>query len=233
MAIAKGQTNCRAERDTTLFGFNDLLKIANDSKLGNEAHIKANLYDIITNNDDSPEEKNTQKRPLEEALNSQEESDIRIRRAILMGLFSFWEISLKELCQYYDIALNKKGKKNNSNQQTGNSRNKKSRFYSSDYLWSIFYDNIPEDANLIDTNIGELRNYMTHGDADNDRQQAIKNLAETHPEFDIKEGYEAHLASYQGLLKIKELIESTLNQIETYIKENQNPKRNADDETQE
>lgn len=219
MAISNGMTNCESERIITADGFEDLLIVVLNSKKENEVHIKSALYDIISNSYDSDEEKEAQKIPYIEALNNQEESDIRIRRAILTGLFSFWEISLKELCRYFKIHVTKNGNKS-PRKDTTKSSNKKTndRFISADYVASIYEQNIPYNVKLIDTSIRALRNYFTHGSADEQRRNIIGTLSSNHPEYGIVVGDQIYLSSYDGLYNIKNLIVSTLDDTEKFMR---------------
>ena len=226
MAIGEGITNCQNEREITATGFRDLLKVVQNAKNLTESNIKAILYDIITNPFDNPEEKNCQKRPLEDTLNEQEETDIRIRRAILIGLFAFWEVSIKEICEYYKVPIKKNnGQKEKTWNKSENpdikynsvKEEKKPMYNSTDYISSIYDNDIPENVKIIDPSIKELRNFMTHGSTSEKRNQIIETLADNHPEFDIKTGDSVYLSSYDGLVKITELIETTLNSTEKYI----------------
>lgn len=219
MAVAKGITNCQSEREITATGFKDLLNVVQNAKDINESNIKAKLYDIITNPFDSPEEKDCQKQPFENALSEQEESDIRIRRVILIGIFAFWEISLKEICSFYKIPIIKNRGKKEETTNTKNNSNKKVKeplYISRDYINAIYDNNIPENVKIIDSGIKQLRNFMTHGSANKDRFRIIKTLAENHPEFGIKIEDSICLSSYDGLAKMTELIETTLTSTEKY-----------------
>lgn len=214
MTIAKGRTNCEAERDTMVQGFHELLKVLKHAKNQTEILAKAALYDIANDKSLSDEERWSQMRPFNEMLSEQEESDIRIRRTVLIGLFSFWELSLKDLCEYYKINVTKakKNKKENKSKRESN-------LSENDYLNAIFRDNRPEIIGLISSQIKELRNYMTHGSADQDRQEIIDNLIKTHPDFCISkicDGY--YISSYDGLDEMLKTITDGLTDAETTAK---------------
>lgn len=209
MAFAKGRTNCEAERDIIVQGYTDLLKVLNHAKHQKETGIKAELYDIIIDTAISDEERQTQMSPFYEVLSEQEETDRRIRRSILIGLFSFWELSLKEVCEYYklDVAVAKdpKPKKNNKSQ------NNEPHYGESDYLKAIFHTERPDKVDVISSKIKELRHYMTHGTDGVARKLAIENLMSTHPEFCIsKEGGDYFITSYHGLEQILTIIKECL-----------------------
>lgn len=206
MTIAKGRTNCEAERDTMVQGFHELLKVLKHAKSQTEIQAKAALYDIANDKSLSNEERWSQMRPFNEMLSEQEESDIRIRRTILIGLFSFWELSLKDLCEYYKINVTKaKNVKKESNSK------KRSNFSENDYLNAIFPSTRPENIGLISSQIKELRHYMTHGSGGEDRQAIIDNLITSHPDLCVSKfcgGYT--ISSYDGLDKMLQIINDGL-----------------------
>lgn len=198
MTIAKGRTDCESEREIFVQGFKDLLRVLMTAKKQTEEHAKAALYDIINDNTLSDEERWVQMKPFNDLLSEQEETDIRIRRNILIGLFAFWELSLKEICEYYKIVVGipKIEKKNNEGKAP-----KENGFYKvSDYIKAIFPSELPNAVKLISNQIRELRNYMTHGSADEKRKVIIDKLMDSHPEFCIaKKCGDYHISSYDGL----------------------------------
>ena len=206
MTIAKGRTNCEAERSTIAQGFHELLKVLKHAKNQTEVHAKAALYDIANNKSLSDEERCSQMRSFNEMLSNQEESDIRIRRTILIGLFSFWELSLKDLCEYYKITIIKA--KNIIKE--GKSK-KCPNLNDNDYLNAIFPNGRPNNIGLISSQIKELRHYMTHGSANEDRQVIIDNLIEAHPDLCISKICDDYtISSYDGLNKMLQIINDSL-----------------------
>lgn len=198
MSFAKGRTNCEAERDVIVQGFNDLLQVLKQAKNQKEIGIKSELYDIITNQSISEEEKYTQKKPFDDLLSESEEFDKRIRRTILIGLFSFWELSLKGICDYYKIDV-ETAKLNNS-QKEKHPKNKTPRISENDYLNAIFKAERPKEVSVISSTIKELRHYMTHGSADDDRKAVIDSLISSHPEFSVSKTQDGYfINSYDGL----------------------------------
>ena len=195
--IAKGRSDCEAERDTIVQGFNDLLRVLKDAKNRTEEHAKAALYDIIHDESLSDEERRTEMKGYTDLLSEQEETDIKIRRTILIGLFSFWETSLRNICDYYKIAV----KKANIRKTPNKLKPDKEPIYNvTDYLTAIFHSNLPDTLELINSKIKELRNYMTHGSADAERMAIVDSLITDHPEFGIrKTANHYHIASYDGL----------------------------------
>lgn len=198
MTIAKGRTDCESEREIIVQGFNDLLRVLKDAKKQTEEHAKAALYDIINDNTLSDEERWTQMKPFNDLLSEQEETDIRIRRTLLIGLFSFWELSLKEVCEYYKLDIAKvKGEKQKKKKE---SQKGEPHYTENDYLKAIFHTERPEKIDVISSKIKQLRNYMTHGSAGEKRRNIIDNLMALHPEYCIARncgGY--HISSYDGL----------------------------------
>lgn len=198
MTIAKGRTDCESEREIIVQGFNDLLKVLKDAKKQTEEHAKSALYDIINEHTLSDDERWSQMKPFNDLLSEQEETDIRIRRTILIGLFSFWELSLKDICGYYklDVGMPKREKKNNKGKTP-----KENGFYKvNDYIKTIFPSELPNTVELISYQIRDLRNYMTHGSADEKRKGIIDKLMDSHPEFCIaKKCGDYHISSYNGL----------------------------------
>lgn len=205
MVVAKGRTDCEAERDTIVQGFNDLLTVLKQAKAQIEVQAKASLYDVINDKSLSKEEQYCQMVPFKDLLSEQEEADIRIRRAILIGLFSFWELSVKDICEYYNINVgdNKSIKKTPANKSTKDDQSLK--LY--DYVKAIFPAELPYKVHLISLYIRELRNYMTHGSATDRRQVVIENLIAEKPDFFIRNTLDEYIiTSYDGLKNILNVI---------------------------
>lgn len=217
MSIAKGRTNCEAERDAIVQGFNDLLRVLKQAKHQKEIGIKSELYDIISDHSISEEEKDTQKKPFYDLLSESEDTNTRIRRTILIGLFSFWELSLKGICDYYKIDV-ETAKLNNS-QKEKHPKNKTPRISENDYLNAIFKAERPKEVSVISSTIKELRNYMTHGSADDDRKAVIDSLISSHPEFCISKTQDGYVIdSYDGLDHILNIIIEGLCRVEATAK---------------
>lgn len=216
MAIAKGCTDCESEREIIIQGFNDLLRVLMEAKKQKEEHAKAALYDIINNNTLSDEERWTQMKPFNDLLSEQEETDIRIRRNILIGMFAFWELSLKDICGYYKIEV---GATKEPKAQNDKEPPKGERTYVNDYINAIFRLERPNVVELIITEIKELRNYMTHGSAYKKRRCIIDKLMASHPEYYIANNCgNYHISSYKGLDNILRNIYDGLQIAETVTK---------------
>lgn len=221
MKIAKGRTDCEAERDTIVLGFNDLLSVLQYSKIQTEEHAKAALFDIIHNKTLSEEERLDQMKPYRDLLSEQEEKDIRIRRTILIGLFAFWELSLKNICEYYRINVGAtKGEKVS---KSYNIKNGHCKYKVNDYTSALFPFRSPDIVEFISSQIKGLRNYMTHGSADEKRQAVIDSLIAAHPEFYIsKNGNDYYISSYNGFESILKNISDGLQFAEKVAKDIQN-----------
>lgn len=217
MSIAKGRTDCEAERDTIVQGFNDLLRVLKDAKTRTEEYAKAALYELLQDKTLSEEERFTQMKPFYDLLSEQEETDIRIRRTILIGMFSFWELSLKDICGYYRIDV--KATKGQKSPKEGKTKTGNTVYNVNDYMSAIFRLGKPDVVRLISTEIKELRNYMTHGSADEKRQRIIDNLMAAHPEFCItKVCGDYHINSYNGFDSLLKSISEGLQCAETAAK---------------
>ncbi len=217
MTIARGRTDCEAERDTVVQGFRELLKVLKLAKNQTEVQAKAALYDIINDKSLSDEERCSQMRPFNDLLSIQEDLDIKIRRTILIGLFSFWELSLKNICEYYKIDVaTEKGTKQ---KKVCDSKTAKTRNGENDYLNAIFRNKRPSKVGLISSQFKELRNYMTHGSADENRQAIIDNLITAYPDFCIsKISGSYYITSYDGLNKMLKIINDSVIDAETTAK---------------
>lgn len=217
MSFAKGRTNCEAERDMIVQGFNDLLQVLKQAQKQKEIGIKSEVYDIITDQSISEEEKYTQKKPFYDLLSESEETNIRIRRTILIGLFSFWELSLKGIFDYYNIDV--EAAKLNNSQKKKQSKDKTPRLSENDYLNAIFKTERPKEVGFISSTIKELRNYMTHGSADDDRKAVIDSLISSHPEFCVSKTQDGYfINSYDGLDHILNIIIEGLCSVEATAK---------------
>ncbi|MCM1139922.1 MAG: hypothetical protein NC453_15255 [Muribaculum sp.] len=199
----------QAEREIVIQGFREQLEIVEQSQIAQEQSVKAKLYDIITDNLITEEEKHSIEFPYLKILEDLEERHIRIRRSIFIGLYSFWEVSLMNMS---DCQIANSG--NTVQEQTKKNLQKK-RLGASDYLSIIYGENIPESVDIINNNIRELRNYMVHGSNNPKRKEAIEELMEKRSEFHIKvSAGEYYFDDYEGLIKVLDSFERELNDIE-------------------
>lgn len=200
--IANGKTNCEAERNLIAQGFSDILNVLKSAKDVIEMQAKTAIHDIINDKSIDPEERKSIIQPHYDLIKNQEETAIRICRTVLIGLFSFWELSLKDICGNYGFELSEKAV---------NTKSDKTKYGENDYLNAIFQSKRPQIIGLISSKIKELRNYMTHGSLEKGRQDIIDQLMADNPNFGIikvQAGYV--LNSYDGMENILHAINEGL-----------------------
>lgn len=208
MAISKGLTICKTERDLILQGFKEQLQILADSQNGQENLLKARLYDIIKDSSLPDEEKQTLKRPYLSQLEELMGYHIRIRRSLFIGLYSFWEVSLMDIVNTHIPTV----------VEAARISKKSTNFGASDYLKLIYTDKLPSPVSLIDNNIREFRNYMAHGVIKEKQEQLLNDLATAHPEFGIKAICKDYFISeYKGLFEFLSLLYRELDRAENQI----------------
>lgn len=209
MAIAKGLSNNQAERNVVMQGFYEQLEIAQQSQYAQEASIKVKLYDIIEDNELGEEEKQSLKKPLINELEEIENRHIRIRRSILIGLYSFWEVSLNDILSSLPSVFHHP---NNEPQQKDRISQKSKAW---EYLNQIYGENIPDTSLLINGAIRKCRNYMVHGQLSSSQEKVIKSLEMSNPEFCISViGGNCVVMSYTGLRQLLEFISNELDNAE-------------------
>lgn len=214
--VAKGMSSSKHERDIVLLGFREQLDVVEQSQVAQEEAVKAKLYDIITNSSACAEEIDSIKNPYLSELENIYEKHIRIRRAIFIGLYSFLEVSLadiskkaKSIVKDADTMVDSMSKK----------AGKVSKGGVADYLKLIYKGDLPEVAITICNNIKELRNYMVHGSMNDDRENAIKSLIQSHPELHIiGAGKEYNFSDYDGIKYLINMFEHELNNAENKVK---------------
>ncbi len=208
MTIAKGRTNCKAERDLVLQGFNEQLQILSTSQIEQSNLFKAHLYDIITDFSIYYDEKHTLMSPWSNQLQELEDRHIRIRRSVFIGLYSFWEVSLMDMANTHIPSIVEKALESQ----------KSKNFGASDYLKLIYGGQLPALADLIDNNIREFRNYMVHGSLTEKRESLIKVLLSTHKEFCIEGTCRTYfIRDYEGLFELLTLLSYELDAAEHKI----------------
>lgn len=202
MSIAKGKSDYENERDTFVAGFHDLIEAAEKAKKCFDDSLKADLYDLLTDSGVPRDEIETQSSPLLDLLSEQNERDIRIRKSMVIGIYSFLETSLSGLC------LNK-------------TVHKKDESYLATYTRAIYGNGKPlPQLKLLDKSFRPLRNQMTHGGKIKKQDiREIENLIKIHPEFSIKKCCnQYYIDSYSGIRLMLGFVEETLSIVEKYIK---------------
>lgn len=205
MTIAKGQSNCKAERALVLLGFDELLQILAESQIEQENLLKAKLYDIVTDNSLSDDEKYTLKRSLTDQLQDIEERHARIRRSIFIGIYSFWEVSLMNIVNT-SFSMEELEKILSKKQQNIGVQ---------DYLKMIYGEKLPTIVYDISKHFRELRNYLVHGTLDDKRKLSMDYLISAYHEIDIKNsGNNFYFGNYNGLKSILLLFSRELDNAE-------------------
>ncbi len=198
-------------------GFYEQLEIAQQSQYVQETSIKAKLYDIIEGNSLEEDEKQSLKMPLINELEEIENKHIRIRRSILIGLYSFWEVSLNAILSSQSFISPHSNKGNRQIERTS----KKSKAWN--YLKQIYGEDIPNTSLLIGGAIRECRNYIVHGQLSSSQEETIRTLEVSNPEFSI--GIicgNCVIAYYSGLRHLLEYISLELDNAELAAKKQHN-----------
>lgn len=204
MAIAKGRPGYQAAQDFAIEGFNQLINNLIKSSNNAQESLKAQLYDIITDSKLSEEEKRTYQNPLDGYLSDIESQDIRMRSVVLLGIYSFWEVSLNEL---YNVIS-----------EHNVIKHKKVSVY--DCIKLIWADKLTSNVSLIYSDIRELRNYICHRSLNEKRDSTIRKMSEEHREFAIIEDYDGfYISSYDGLREILNVIINGLKEADERVGE--------------
>ncbi len=217
MTISTGRTDCKAERDDTIQSFKDFLEIVSENEMRIEQNINETIHSVTSDNFISYEEQLSRKRQYEDGLYQFKSKQERIRQVFLIGLYSFWEISLSNIVKYYKKRKNKcsrtKKKHKNNGKKSSNCAN---------YLNAIYRNReLPELTKIIDGGIRLLRNNFTHGSMSKEQKEKIKELSVQHPEFDIELcDFEVYLSSYKGAYEILHTVQLALDQVEEQAKSN-------------
>lgn len=216
MAFAKGRSECKAERDLVVQGFIEQLHILEDVQNEQESDCKSRLKGIITDPSIDYDEGNSLRVHLDDYLQELVDLNIRIRRSIFIGLYSFWEVSLMNIAYTFYPYVNEYIKNRSSK--------KPYRLCIYDYLRMVYKDVIPAEATMINHSIRELRNYMVHGSLDDERKNRINDLISSHPEFHIVNcgGTDYFINSYKGLEAFVKLFADELDNAENAILSNNN-----------
>lgn len=210
MAIAKGQSNIKCERDLVILGFGEQIGILKTAQYRQEAIIKAQLFDNTSDSTIDNEEKMSIDKPLLEELQKIQECHLRIRRTILIGIYTLWELSLKAIVEL------KHAKADGSNQIRIIKDKKKSIAWN--YLNVIYEGNIPLSALDIDGSVRILRNHMVHGNLSKDQLDQLRRFSICHSELYLKilTG-ECYFSDYEGLINLLKIISCELNNAEVTI----------------
>jgi hypothetical protein len=208
MAISKGQLDIKSESDLVILGFEDQVKMLKDTQYQQEAVLKAQLFDILSDSTIDNDEKMSIKKPLLEELQNIKERHIRIRRTIFIGIYSLWELSLRTLSEL-------KEQKSVNAEISNKGTTKEQESYARKCLNRIYAYNIPAKALDIDSYVRFLRNYMVHGKFPKDKLEQLCDFSANHPELYLNISADScYISSYDGLLNLLTLIQDELNNAE-------------------
>lgn len=175
MAIAKGQSDIKYERDLVRQGFDEQIDILKNDLFQQERQLKSQLYNIQSNSIIGNEEKFSIEKPLLAEHQNIQERHIRIRRTIIIGLYAFWELSLKAIFLLkYEII----GK------QIGAVKDK-TKSIAWNYLNAIYEGNIPLTALDIDGSVRVLRNHLVHGKLSKNQLEHLSSFSVNHPDLHL------------------------------------------------
>lgn len=211
MAIAKGKSNIKSERDLVILGIGEQISILNNDQTHIEKSINTQLVNIQSDSTIDNEEKTSIKRPLLEELQDIQEKHIRIRRTILIGMYTFWELSLQAILGLKNAKFNDSKKKNDTTKN-------KQKSIAWNYLNAIYEGNIPAAALDIDDKVRVLRNHMVHGKLAEGQLAQLKDFSKCHPELYLTVSIDGcNFLNYNGLFNLLDIISSELNNAEVQI----------------
>ena len=217
MTIANGKTNCEAEREVLTQCYVDLIEELILQQNSSEASLKAHMYDIFVSSYEE-DVKSTLLKPYLQALEDSKEKASRIRKYIILGIYSIWEESIKEIRSFYKIEVNQ------SNQAQAS-------FIRTDpniqaCLKQIFEKDPESIPSIINDNFREFRNYLAHSSLTPLRSRLITSLVSIQ-KYDINgDGKSFYLSSYEGLKNILYLFLKEMDNVENYVKCNFKSKLN-------
>lgn len=207
MGIGKTRSNCESERDTIEDGLSELLNVVAQVYNTEIDDFQAQL-DSINDESISSEEKMSLLTPINQIILDIDERHLRIRQAVFIGIYSFWEQSLMAIGEYYKIKL------------------EMPRPYAKDIIVKIYGKNIPQESVQLMVNpIKEFRNSAIHGQHHNQSAPqdilTMKDVLRLHPEFEIldSESGDYCFTTYNGLSEFLKFTSHTLKCIECYCRE--------------
>ena len=208
MAIAKGQSDIKYERDLVRQGFDEQIDILKNDLFQQERQLKSQLYNIQSNSIIDNEEKFSIEKPLLAEHQNIQERHIRIRRTIMIGLYAFWELSLKAIFLLkYEII----GK------QIGAVKDK-TKSIAWNYLNAIYEGHIPLTALDIDSSVRVLRNHLVHGKLSKNQLEHLSSFSVNHPDLHLSISNEGcYFSNYDGLLHLLDIISLELNNAELVV----------------
>lgn len=209
MVITKGKSDIEAERDLVILGFKEQINCLKDAFSQQKAALKAQLDYISPDSNFSIDEISAIERPHIEELQDIQEKHTRIRRTILIGIYSLWELSLKYIKDTKSLQSFK-----NDTQPSIIENKRKSIAWN--YLNVIYNESIPSSSLSIDDSVRILRNYMVHGRLSEDHLCNLRKFALSHSNLHlIICNKECDFSNYDGLLNLLDIISRELNSAES------------------
>lgn len=211
MAIAKGRSDIKYERDLFKQGFDEQIGILKNDQFQQERDLKSQLVNIQSDSLIDNEDNSSTEKPLFDELENVQERHLRIRKTIMIGLYAFWELSLKAILDL------KYAKSNNAKKQVSVAKDKK-RSIAWNYLNVIYEGNIPMIALDIDGSVRILKNHMVHGKLSKEQLEQFNSFALYHPELYLSVSNEGcNFCNYDGLLNLLNIISHELDNAEVAI----------------
>lgn len=209
MAIAKGQSDIKSERNFVILGFSEQIGVLKNAQFQKGIDLKAHLLDISSNSEIGNDERLTIGKPLIEELQNIEEQHIRIRRTVLIGLYSLWELSLRAIKDMKSVKIADAYSEVSKNRQ---------RSIAWNYLNAIYAGDIPLTALEIDDSVRILRNHFVHGDLSVDNLNHLKRFSEVYPDTNLRiSNNSCYFSNYDGLLNLLNFISRELNDAEQAV----------------
>lgn len=213
--FAKGRNHLEAEIDFMYDAYKGLIERVKMVYAKDLEDIRKSIESISSDASLDDEEKRTQIFPFLHVEIDIQSEELHSRVAIFTSIFSFWEKSLLQICNFYGKIVKKDGCENPTPQIK-------------DYLEALLNNTdiqqLPETliSQLEELNkLKELRNYCTHGTKPEQRKRTIKELI-TSDSFDIVEIDDKYFFySYEGLLKVLEIIKDTTKKIQSNLESTQ------------
>lgn len=208
MSITKGKSDIEAERDLVILGFKEQINCLKDAFSLQESALKAQLDYISGDPKSGIDEITSIEKPYIEELQSIQEQHTRIRKTILIGIYSLWELSLKSIKDTKSLQSSK-----NDTQLSIIENKKKSIAWN--YLNEIYNESIPSSSLSIDNSVRILRNHMVHGRLSEDHLCNLRKFALSHSNLHLAIcNKECDFSNYDGLLNLLDIISCELSSAE-------------------
>ena len=213
MTVAQGRSNVRAQIDIISETLEKMIEDVENKYRQRIDSVKAQIFDIDHDISLSEEEKRTRSTFFYETLDSLEYQLNEARCKLFICIYSICEASLRDICLFYDIPFKKLSKPKNKK----DTKNKETRYYLQDYLYTLGKDSIQKDSfdYILSEPLRELRNSLIHQGND-----------VSHIEEIIGQLQNSNFAGFKlsnGKLEIdkEETLKYLLNQIHNFLNESE------------